>query len=137
MKSGRRIANPKAKQLAGTYRKDRHGDIAPIVATALPVGPVQPKYLSAEAKLVWAEEINRVTACGATDADSSMFARYCEMEAAFRVSIMAGEDFPKAALLTELRRSAELLGIAGVRSRLAKLGGTEPVKSSPFTIRKK
>ena len=137
MKTGRRIANPKTKQLTGTFRKDRHGDIAPIVAELVQVGPVQPRYLTAEAKLVWAEEIKRVTAMGATEADSSMFARYCEMEAAFRVAIMAGGDFPSGVMLTELRRYAELFGIGGVRSRLAKMGGNEPVKASPFSVRPK
>ncbi|MDG2532061.1 hypothetical protein P6144_00225 [Sphingomonas sp. HITSZ_GF] len=137
MKSGRRIANPKTKQMAGTYRKDRHGDIAPIAATPIPTGPKQPAYLTPEGKLVWAEEINRVTALGATEADSSAFARYCEMEAHFRLAIMAGDDFPTGVMLTELRRYAELFGIAGLRSRLAKIGTAEPVQSSPYQIRKK
>lgn len=136
MKPGRRIANPATKQLQGTFRGDRHGNI---VALALPTqdAPIPPAYLTAEAKLVWAEEVRRVTACGATSADSSLFARYCEMEATFRVGVMGGE-LPKAALLTELRRSAELLGIAGIRSRLGRANtGQEPAKASPFTVRPK
>lgn len=134
MKSGKRIPSPASKQLAGTYRKDRHANIA-VIASPTPDAPIQPAYLSAEAKIVWAEEVRRVTACGATEADSSMFARYCEMEAAFRVQVMAGE-LPKAALLTELRRSAELLGIGGLRSRLARTGSQkEAPKASPFSIR--
>ncbi len=83
---------------------------------------------------MWREEVDRVTACGITDADSSLFARYCTMEAAYRTQITAGE-LPKAALLTELRRMAELLGIAGLRSRLARSGGSEAPKASPFTVR--
>lgn len=134
MKTGRRIANPATKQMMGTHRKDRHGDIA-VVAVAASTSPVAPAYLTAEAKIVWAEELKRVTACGVTDADSSLFARYCEMESSFRVAVMAGE-LPKAALLTELRRSAELLGIAGIRSRLARGGAApEAAKASPFTVR--
>lgn len=134
MKTGRRIANPASKQLAGTFRADRHGDIAPIAVVASNT-PTQPAYMTTAGKLVWAEEIARITNCGATDADSSMIARYCEMEAAYRVAITAGE-LPKAALLTELRRMAEMLCIAGLRSRLAKTGSSEPSKTSPFTVRK-
>lgn len=133
MKTGRRIANPSSKQLAGTYRKDRHENIVQLVEPTLG-GPVQPGYLSEEAKKVWAEEINRVIACGSTDADSSIFARYCEMEAAFRLMIKEG-NLPKSALMTELRRSAELLGIGGLRSRLARAGGEKPAPTSAFTVR--
>jgi len=133
MRTGRRIANPAAKALAGTFRADRHADIVEI-ATPAKSAPTQPRYLTKEAKLVWREEVDRVAACGITDADSSLFARYCTMEAVYRTQIAAGE-LPKAALLTELRRMAELLGIAGLRSRLARAGGTEAPKSSPFTVR--
>lgn len=138
MKTGRRIANPQTKQLAGTYRKDRHADIVSIAPGAPSNVPVQPFYLTADAKQVWREEIQRVIGCGATDADSSMFARYCELEAAFRRMIATGE-LPKAALITELRRSAELLGIAGARSRLARVGQPEQPSAtiSPFNIRRK
>lgn len=133
MKTGRRTANPALKHLAGTFRADRHGDIVDL-APSPTSGPVQPAYLSAAAQAVWREELPRVAACGATDADSSIFARYCEMEAAFRVAIVSGE-LPKAALLTELRRSAELLGIGGLRSRLARAGGNDAPTASPFTVR--
>lgn len=135
MKSGRRAPNPASKQLAGTYRKDRHANIVELVTPARDE-PIQPGYLSAEAKAVWAEEAARVVACGVTSADSSLFARYCECEATFRVSVLAG-DLPKAALLTELRRMAELLGIAGLKSRLGR--GSAPAADKPavaFTVRK-
>lgn len=133
MKTGRRIANPSAKALAGTYRSDRHADITEF-ATPAKSAPTPPRYLTKEARAVWREEVDRVVACGITDADSSLFARYCTMEAAYRAQIAAGE-LPKAALLTELRRMAELLGIAGLRSRLARTGGGDAPKTSPFTVR--
>lgn len=129
MKPGRRIANPVAKQLAGTYRNDRHGDIVELV-TPRRDEPIEPPYLSPAAKAVWREELRRVVGCGVTESDSSLFGRYCEMEASFRQSVMKGADL-KAALLTELRRSAELLGIAGQRSRLARAGG-DKAKPSAF-----
>jgi hypothetical protein len=80
-----------------------------------------PRHLSVEGRLVWVEEIRRVASCGVTEADSSMFARYCECEAAYRAEVRAGA-LPKSALLTELRRMADLLGIAGLRLRLARTG---------------
>ena len=134
MKTGRRIANPAAKQLAGTYRNDRHGSIVHLLSPS-PDAPVRPAYLSPEAAVVWDEELRRVVASGATEADSSLFARYCECEASFRRCITLG-DLPKAALLTELRRMCELLGIGGFRSRLSKvsLKGSEP-EISPFSLR--
>jgi phage terminase small subunit len=133
MKTGRRVANPAAKQLAGTFRKDRHATITTI-AQPSKNEPTQPGYMSDIAKEVWAEEFRRVVACGVTEADSSLFGRYCEMEAVFRAGVKNGE-VPKAALLTELRRCAELLGIAGLRSRLAKSTGGEAPKASTFTVR--
>lgn len=101
MKAGRRIANPNAKKLAGTYRNDRHGDIVELV-TPPRDEPVQPPYLSPAAKAVWVEEHHRVVGCGVTESDSSLFGRYCEMEASFRQTVMEGSDI-KAALLKELR----------------------------------
>lgn len=138
MRRGAKLGNPTTRQLAGTFRKDRHADIVSIAPAVPSNAPTQPAYLTPEAKLVWQEEVQRVTGCGATDADSSMFARYCQMEAAFRVLIAAGE-LPKAALVTELRRTGELLGIAGVKSRLARVGQpAQPSgKPSPFTVRKR
>ncbi|KTT98689.1 hypothetical protein [Sphingomonas sanguinis] len=135
MKTGRRIANPTAKALAGTFRADRHADITEI-GTPAKSAPIPPRYLTKEARSVWREELDRVTACGITDADSSLFARYCTMEALYRDQISAGE-LPKAALLTELRRMAELLGIAGLRSRLARVGTADKPTASPFTVRPK
>lgn len=86
--------------------------------------------------MVWEEEFPRVIAVGVTGADSSLFARYCSMEAAFRGSAALGE-VPSAALATELRRSAELLGIAGLRSRLAKASPGATDQKPTFTVRPK
>jgi hypothetical protein len=134
MKPGRRIANPASKQLAGTYRKDRHDNIVELATPPRNV-PVRPSYMTVEGRLIWDEELPRVIACGVTEADSSLLARYCECEAAFRVAIMAGTP-PQAATMTELRRMAELLGIAGLRSRLGKATTDTPVKST-FSVLKK
>ncbi len=129
MKPGRRIANPVTKQLQGTFRDDRHGNIAELV-TPPRDEPVQPPYLSPAAKEIWTEELRRVVGCGVTESDSGIFGRYCEMEASFRRTVLDGGDI-KAALATELRRTAELLGIAGLRSRLAR-SGADKAKPSAF-----
>ena len=96
-----------------------------------------PGYLTPEARAVWNEEVRRVVACGAVEADSSLFARYCSEEARYRCASLAGDDI-KIAALTELRRMAELLGIAGQRSRLARssAASTSDAKPSPFAPRK-
>lgn len=129
MQRGPKLKNPATKKLAGTYKECVDGNV---VALATPPRdePVQPLYLSPAAKAVWKEELRRVVGCGVTESDSSLFGRYCEMEASFRQTVVEGSDI-KAALLTELRRSAELLGIAGQRSRLARSGG-DKVKLSAF-----
>src|SRR3546814_15756031 len=62
------------------------------------------------------EELSRVMLAGVTERDSSLFAAYCSVEALNRADFIAGEA-PPAAYLTEQRRRAELLGIAGPRVR--------------------
>ena len=94
--------------------------------------PVTPAYLSEGALAVWAEDIERVVACGAVEADSNCFATYCELEAAIRTAWLE-TTIPKAAYLVELRRLRELLGIAGYRSRLGKVSSNETPKASPFS----
>lgn len=135
MKTGRRIANPDAKQLAGTFRADRHADIQETATPDRVAPPVEPPArLTEAAKAVWREEYRRVVACGLLDADTSMFCRYCEMEAAARAIFALGE-LPQSALLTELRRTAELLSVAGPRSRLARAASAAPAGPNPFTPR--
>lgn len=136
MRTGRRVADPNAKKLAGTYRSDRHADIAPIAEPERDL-PVRPGYMTEEGRAVWDEELQRVVACGLTSADSTFFARYCELEASFRIAVLTREPFT-ASLVTELRRAAELLGIAGHRSRLVKAATAQPDKpASPFAPRSK
>lgn len=132
MKTGRRVANPNLKKLAGTFRDDRHGAIVELVTPPRNV-PVAPGYMTKEARIVWDEDFDRVVACGAVEADSGCFATYCALEAACRPILMSGE-LPKAAYLVELRRLRELLGIAGHRSRLGKATAQDgAARSSPFS----
>lgn len=92
--------------------------------------PLQPNYLSPEAREVWIEEIGRVMLAGIGERDSSLFARYCSTEALARKAFIAGEP-PPAAYIIELRRMGELLGIAGPRART----GVKPdgaISGNPF-----
>lgn len=95
--------------------------------------PIAPDYLSPEAQIVWMEEVGRVMVSGVTERDSSLFARYCAVEALARKAFLAGEP-PPAAYLTELRRYSELLGIAGPRVRAtgAKPDGPTIINGNPF-----
>lgn len=91
--------------------------------------PVTPDYLSPEAQIVWQEEVARVMSVGVCELDSSIFGRYCSIEAVVRNVHANGQAAP-AAYLTELRRMAELLGIAGPKSRVQKVD--QGKSSNPF-----
>ncbi|WP_404713184.1 hypothetical protein [Sphingomonas sp. MMS24-J13] len=80
--------------------------------------PIMPDYLTPAAILVWQETIGRVMAAGISEADSSLFARYCSLEAEVRIAFKSGGDLPSAAYLTNLRQMEELLRIAGPKSRI-------------------
>ncbi len=114
MRPGPKSKSTEAKIVAGTYRPSRDGDRVSY-ATSTP-SPVMPDYLSAAAKAIWREEIPRLVHGGAGEPDSSLFARYCAAEAISRSMLKKGE-LPVAALLSELRKMGELLGLAGAGSR--------------------
>jgi phage terminase small subunit len=81
-----------------------------IIASGDP--PQMPDYLTAEAQAVWGEEIGRIMAAGGSETDSALVGRYCSLESMVRQAFASGSP-PPAAYLAELRRHAELLGIAG------------------------
>jgi len=60
------------------------------------------------------------------------------LEARLRAEVASGREF-KITVLVELRRTGELLGIAGVKSRLARVGQPAQTngKPSPFMVRKR
>ncbi len=134
MNRGPKLKSPATKKLAGTYKESVDGTTAPIVNLTQDI-PLPPLWLSAGAKDVWAADLARVVACGAREPDSHFFAVYCEMMTRFVASVKAG-DPPNAAFVSELRKEAEMLGIAGAKSRLARLGGTpDKATTSPFSVR--
>lgn len=115
MKRGPKPELPSVKEQRGTFRPGRDGWRGEITTLSDP--PAMPEYLTPEAQEVWLEEMGRVISSGVSELDSSLFARYCSLEALIRKAFRAGEP-PPAAYLSEGRRMAELLGIAGPRVRL-------------------
>jgi hypothetical protein len=131
MKPGRKPEPPSVKIERGTLQPYRDGDRTEILAPGSP--PAQPDYLTAEAIVVWQEEIGRVMAAGTVEIDSSLFARYCSLEALVRKAFNnPAADTPPAAYLTVLRQYAELLGIAGRKSRVGKVADDPTKQGNPF-----
>ena len=127
MQRGPKRQSADAKKLAGTYKESRDKPVHLVNETSLPKAPA---YLTPEAKVIWHEEIERVTKAGTCELDSSLFARYCSLEANCRDQFNAGET-PRSAFLSELRKTGELLGIAGAPSRAQRGKAPDPVVN-PF-----
>lgn len=132
MQRGRKADPPSTKLARGTFQPVRDGVKTEIFVAGDP--PIMPDYLTPEAQLVWQEEIGRVMAAGTSEIDSSLFARYCALEALIRKAF-ADPDAPPppSAYLTTQRQTAELLGIAGRKSRVGK-GAADGIqaKGNPF-----
>jgi phage terminase small subunit len=130
MKRGPKPQPPSEKLARGTFQPVRDGLKTEIIVPGNP--PAMPDYLSPEAIDVWQENIGRVMASGTTELDSDLFARYCATEALVRKAFKAGGEAPPAAYLTLLRQYAELLGIAGRRSRVGKVANDPTQNANPF-----
>ncbi|MBO9377686.1 hypothetical protein GG804_12995 [Sphingomonas histidinilytica] len=131
MQRGRKAEPPGVKAQRGTLKPCRDSGRTEIMVAGDP--PMMPDYLTPEAQDVWQEEIGRVMSAGVTEIDSSLFARYCALEALIRKAFSdpAGEP-PPAAYLTTQRQMAELLGIAGRKSRVGKAGNDPTKNANPF-----
>lgn len=134
MNRGPKLKNPETKKLAGTYKHCLDGDTHPFVELVKDV-PTAPLFLSEGGREIWEVDLPRVVKCGATDVDSHLFAIYCEMMARFVASAKSGNPF-NAASVSELRKQMEMLGIAGPKARLARMGDAIPA-SNPFARFKK
>lgn len=130
MQRGRKAEPPSTKAARGTLQPVRDDGRTEILVPGSP--PAQPDYLTPEAIDVWQEEIGRVMAAGTAEIDSSLFARYCSLEALVRQAFNAGGEPPPAAYLTVLRQYAELLGIAGRKSRVGKVADDPTKNANPF-----
>lgn len=128
MQRGRKPEAPSTKAARGTLQKVRDGLKFEIVVSGDP--PAMPEYLTPGAIEVWQENIGRVMAAGTCELDSDLFARYCSTEALVRDAFKdADGEPPPAAYLTLLRQYAELLGIAGRKSRVGTGGATNGAQS--------
>lgn len=134
MISGRKAKTVAEKKLSNTVQPCR--DSLKIALAIVPSNaPDAPEWLSEGAKTVWTADLKRAVAMGLGEVDQSMFALYCETMAAFIQSVRDGA-IVNAAFRSELRKQAELLGMAGAKSRLAKAVNNEPASASPFSVRK-
>lgn len=129
MERGPKPEPPGTKLARGTFQPCRDGDKVQIITPGDP--PMMPDYLMDDpgAVDVWQETLPRVMAVGATEADSSILARYCAMEARSRETLRGGEPIP-ASVMTALRQYEELLRIAGPKSRVGVRTDGKP--SNPF-----
>lgn len=131
MKRGPKPQPPAVKAARGTLQPIRDGLVSEIIVPGDP--PRMPDYLTAGAIDVWQENIGRVMAAGTSELDSDLFARYCSTEALVRLAFSTpGADPPPAAYLTLLRQYAELLGIAGRKSRVGKVTDGATKTGNPF-----
>ncbi|RSU77405.1 hypothetical protein BRX37_05985 [Sphingomonas sp. S-NIH.Pt3_0716] len=135
MHPGKKLTDPARKKLANTHKPSVDSNVVSIATDIVRDLPVMPEWLSPGAREVWTTDIERIAAMGATAVDSSAVALYCETMAVFVASVRASEPV-NAAFRSELRKQAELLGIAGAKSRLARIASAEPVKASPFSVRR-
>ena len=130
MQRGRKAEPPGIKAARGTLQPVRDDGRTELLVPGSP--PAMPDYLTAQAIDVWQEEIGRVMAAGVAEIDSSLFARYCSLEALVRQAFNVAEEPPPAAYLTVLRQYAELLGIAGRKSRVGKVVDDPSKNTNPF-----
>lgn len=130
---------PKLQQAHAPGKRLANADLA--TSCAAPRSPIMPDYLADDdamepARTVWLENVERVVANGLTEGDSDLFARYCVQEARYRAIVamhFRGEiDGPPTSLVESLRKTAELLGIAGPSSR-QRLGAGKATSDNAFT----
>jgi len=80
--------------------------------------PIQPAWLTEAGREAWLDNIGRVASAGrASELDSALLGQFMNLLGACNAAWSAG-DVPPSAALTELRRFAELFGLAGAASRL-------------------
>lgn len=133
MQAGRKPKTVAQKRLSNTVQPCRDG--AKVALAIVPANaPTAPDWITDGAREVWTADVKRAVGMGLAEIDQSMFALYCETMAAFITSVKAG-DVPNAAFRSELRKQMELLGMAGAKSRLAKVASNEPAKPSPYSVR--
>lgn len=132
MQRGRRAIPAEEKRARGTYQPSRDADKLQLTLAAENTGPILPDMVKENegALKVWEQLHHIVTAFGANEGDSNIFARYCMMEALARDTLSGGEMI-SAGAMNSLRQYEELLRIAGPKSRLTSRSAV--ADSNPFS----
>ena len=129
MKRGPKPELPSVKRTRGTYQPSRDAMRVELVDPA--ALPLQPEWLTEAGREIWHDDIGRVSDHRlVSESDSTLFATYCNLAGACSAVWKLGQ-VPPAAHLMELRKLAEIFGIAGARSRM-KMGGDGPKQTNPF-----
>jgi hypothetical protein len=101
---------PSVKASCGTFRPHRDRFKFEVVTPS--TLPVKPDWLSAAGELIWHDNIARAATIGITEHDSVIFAIFCNLTGEIAQAGRTGKVVSIAAQ-TEVRRLAELLGLAG------------------------
>lgn len=126
MKPGPRPTLPSVKADRGTLRPVRDAGKEEFVMTIPNTGmPQRPEWLTPEGEIVWQDNVMRAVP-PLTESDSITFATFCNLVAANGAAFACGQVPPLAAVV-EMRRLAELFGMAGANSRV----GRRPDGQSP------
>lgn len=127
MKRGPKKMLPAEKEMRGTYRAHRDADIQIIESDGM---PQMPDWLTPEGEEVWQDNVGRVSQKLVSEADSNEFANFCVLQGGIVKAVRAGE-MPPVAAFAEVRKKAEMFGIAGPRSRMV-AGAPKAPASNPF-----
>ena len=128
MRRGPKSETPSVKANSGTFRPHREV----LTSSAL---PVKPDWLSAAGELIWHENVDRAATMGVTEHDRVVFTMFCNLTGEIAQIVRAGKMVSIAAQ-TEARRLAELLGLAGPKSRIIMDNPVPEVGSNPFARRR-
>jgi hypothetical protein len=134
MRRGPKPELPSLKARSGTFRPHRDRFKVEILTSS--TFPVKPDWLTAAGQTIWDENIARAATIGLTEHDSVVFAIFCNLTGEIAQAMRAGKMVSIAAQ-TEVRRLAELLGLAGPKSRVI-MGNPPPeAGSNPFARRRR
>jgi hypothetical protein len=124
MARGRKPLPPSEKIKRGTFQPCR--DKLTFEITTPQSLPQQPDWLLTKAgAIIWLDLVGRATQVGASELDSTTLALYCNILADIATAAANGFSPPISAY-SVAAKYAEMLGLAGVKSRVIK--GVDPTK---------
>jgi hypothetical protein len=127
MPRGRKPLPPSLKVQRGTYRPRDKLTFEITVPKSL---PQQPDWLLTKGgQQVWLDLVGRASQVGATELDSTTLGLYCNILADISTAAANGFSPPISAYSVAIKY-AEMLGLAGVKSRVFK-GATHPTDRPP------